>query len=103
MYVYMRNYVKIKKTIYQKKDNLRTLFVEIPSYKGAVDRAASLESALPNLTLTPSQPTAQTPIKPPGSHLHLIYSHDPPPSLPPCLPQRASVLPNKRRNTLHPR
>lgn len=32
------------------KDNLRTLFVEIPSYKGAVDRAASLESALPNLT-----------------------------------------------------
>lgn len=42
-----------KKTIYQKKnckDNLRTLFVEIPSYKGAVDRAASLESALPNLT-----------------------------------------------------
>lgn len=46
------NYVKIKKTIYQKKrkDSLRTLFVEIPSYKGAVDRAASLESALPNLT-----------------------------------------------------
>lgn len=41
MYVYMGNYVKIKKTIYQSKkkkknckDNLRTLFVEIPSYKG---------------------------------------------------------------------
>lgn len=32
------------------KDNLRTLFVEIPRYKRAVDRAASLESALPNLT-----------------------------------------------------
>lgn len=55
MYVYMRNYVKIKKTIYQQKkkkskDNLRTLFVEIPSYKGAVDRAASFKPALPNLT-----------------------------------------------------
>lgn len=36
------------------KDNLRTLFVEIPSYKGAVDRAASLGSALPNLTLIPA-------------------------------------------------
>lgn len=38
MYVYMGNYVKIKKLIYQKKksckDNLRTLFVEIPRYKG---------------------------------------------------------------------
>lgn len=32
------------------KDNLRTLFVEIPSYKGAVDRAVSLVPALPNLT-----------------------------------------------------
>lgn len=32
------------------KDNLRTLFVEIPSYKGAVDRAASFKPALPNLT-----------------------------------------------------
>lgn len=58
MYVYMRNYVKIKKMIYQNKknckDNLRTLFVEIPSYNGAVDRAASLESTLPNLTSIPA-------------------------------------------------
>ncbi len=58
MYVYMRNYVKIKKMIYRKKknckDHLRTLFVEIPSNKGAVDRAASLESALPNLTSLPA-------------------------------------------------
>lgn len=36
MYVYMGNYVKIKKMIYQKrkKDNLRQLFVEVSSYKG---------------------------------------------------------------------
>lgn len=35
MYVYMGNMLK-KKMIYQNncKDNLRTLFVEIPSYKG---------------------------------------------------------------------
>lgn len=39
-----------KNTTKNCKDNLRTLFVEIPSYKGAVDRAASLESALPNRT-----------------------------------------------------
>lgn len=45
MYVYMRNYMKIKKVIYKEKktckDNLRTLFVEIPSYNGATDGAAS--------------------------------------------------------------
>lgn len=38
MYVYMRSYVKIKKMMILSKknckDNLRTLFVEIPSYKG---------------------------------------------------------------------
>lgn len=37
MYVYMGNMLKKKKKmIYQNncKDNLRTLFVEIPSYKG---------------------------------------------------------------------
>lgn len=41
-----------KKTmIYQNncKDNLRTLCVEIPSYKGQRGGVASLESALPNL------------------------------------------------------
>lgn len=87
MYVYMRNYVKIKKMIYQKmkkncKDNLRTLFVEIPSYKGAVDRAASLESALPNLTLIPANQL----LRPHQTQL---------PSSPYLLPQRASLLPSK--------
>lgn len=48
MYVYMRKKDDLSKK--NCKDNLRTLFVEIPSNKGAVDRAASLESALPNLT-----------------------------------------------------
>jgi len=70
MYVYMGNYVKIKKTIYQKnrKDSLRTLFVEIPSYKRAVDRICPAKSDfIPanQLLFIKSQP-----------HLHLIYPHN---------------------------
>lgn len=82
MYVYMRNYVKIKKMIYQRKkmskkkkyrkDNLRTWFVEIPSYKGAVDRAASSKLCPAKSDLNPSQPTAQTPSKPAHISTYLL-------------------------------
>lgn len=42
------------------KDNLRTLFVEIPSSKGAVDRAASFRVCPAKSDFNPSQPPAQT-------------------------------------------
>lgn len=43
MYVYMRNYMKILKDDLSKlKKNLRTSFVEILSYKGAIEGVASI-------------------------------------------------------------
>lgn len=53
---------KIKKDDLSKKDckdNLRTLFVEIPSYKGAMDRAR-FRICPAKSDFNPSQPTAQT-------------------------------------------
>lgn len=47
------------------KDNLRTLFVEIPSYKAALDRAC----VLPNLTSTPANQLLNPPPPPPTPFL----------------------------------
>lgn len=57
------------------KDNLRTLFVEIPSYKAALDRAC----VLPNLTSTPANQLLNPPT--PHSIFTLFSSISPlPPS-----------------------
>lgn len=61
------------------KDNLRTLFVETPSYYGAVVRAASSESALPKMTLIPANQLLK-----PHQTLHPFspcFTRKPPPSV----------------------